>query len=38
MAEGDILLVRPDGYVGALVSGTKAGQLADYLAMAGIGV
>ena len=38
MAEGDILLVRPDGYVGALVSAAKAGQLADYLAMAGIGV
>ena len=32
MAEGDLLLVRPDGYVGALVSAAEAGKLADYLA------
>jgi 2-polyprenyl-6-methoxyphenol hydroxylase-like FAD-dependent oxidoreductase len=32
MADGDLLLVRPDGYVGALVSAADCGRIADYLA------
>ncbi len=37
MAVGDILLVRPDGYVGALISATEASKLADYLTAVGVG-
>lgn len=32
MADGDVLLVRPDGYVGALVSAADGNRIADYLA------
>jgi 2-polyprenyl-6-methoxyphenol hydroxylase-like FAD-dependent oxidoreductase len=32
MADGDLLLVRPDGYVGALVGVADRGRIADYLA------
>jgi 2-polyprenyl-6-methoxyphenol hydroxylase-like FAD-dependent oxidoreductase len=32
MADGDILLVRPDGYVGALVAAADAGKIPGYLA------
>ncbi|UPG74516.1 FAD-dependent oxidoreductase (plasmid) [Roseomonas gilardii subsp. gilardii] len=32
LAEGDMLLVRPDGYVGARVSAADAARLTDYLA------
>ena len=38
MAEGDILLVRPDGYVGALITGAEAARLTHYLTCVGIDV
>jgi hypothetical protein len=31
MADGDLLLVRPDGYVGALVTAAHAARIAEYL-------
>lgn len=33
MADGDLLLVRPDGYVGALVAASDSRRIADYLKM-----
>ncbi|WP_213980816.1 FAD-dependent oxidoreductase [Sphingomonas sp. dw_22] len=32
MADGDLLLIRPDGYVGALVPETESARIAEYLA------
>ena len=37
MVDGDLLLVRPDGYVGALVTATETGRLMDYVTTVGIG-
>ena len=37
MSPGDWLLVRPDGYVGALVSAGELAQLESYLKFVGLG-